>query len=192
MKLSQINNTNYNNLNFKSKIVPTKYIGDLIDAGIKDPKGYRSVVEGLHRILNDEKNNIIRIDYDKNKFWQLLFPGAYKININNKNTLKNVHFIGRGIEIQGQFALKEVYQDSFGNVNLPEINKEIDSLKALNVLKQRMRANQQAIFNEYDYGSGNQNKIRKIKKNIEFLKKKYNSLIQKELIALKEQIFIKN
>lgn len=191
MNISQVNASNYNNLNFKSKILPTKYVGDLLDSAIKDPRGSRTIVNGFYRILNDGKDDIVKISYDKNKFWQILYPGSYSIKINNGKTFSNTHFVARGIKVQGAFALKEVFSNMKDVADLPDISN-VEFVKNAENIKNRIFVIQQKIFDEYDYGDANPSKIKNLKKNLEFLKKKYDNIVKEELIKLKEYIFATN
>ena len=69
MKVQSLSKVNYqdNSLNFKSKVVGTKYVWDLLETGINDPRGFSRIVDGFYRIINDGKEDLVRITYDKNK-----------------------------------------------------------------------------------------------------------------------------
>lgn len=192
--IQRINSINYNNkssnfVNFKSKIVNTRYINDLLEKGIKEPAEFNKIIEYFYGILNDGKNNIVKISYYKNKFWQFIIPGAYTIKINNNKPDSNCHFCGRGIEIQGLFALKEAYKKSVDSNT--HIENNITETTKIAMYQKRIQTNWEKIFQELD-NDNSKKRIRNLHKNIDFLTQKFNEEIRKELIILKKNIFEDN
>ena len=189
MKVQSVNSFNYqnnNNLNFKSKVVATKYVWDLLNTGIEKPRGFATIVDGFHRILNDGKNDLVKISYD-NKFWQFLFPGAYKIKINNNKEFSNCYFGGRGLVVQGRFALKDVYRDENG-CHIPCEDSFVAENPKMSMYRKRIHANWQRIFDEIER-RGSEAKIKNLHKNMDFLEKRYDACVKNELLNLKKIIF---
>lgn len=190
MNIAPINNNigNYNNnIGFKSKLEPTPYLKELLEKSIMDPRGQSKIVDGIRRVLNDGKNDIIRLDY-AGKFAKIFKTGGYKITVNGEKKLVNYHNIGGGITVQGRFALEEIYRDQDGNL-IPCEDSSIMEEPKLAMFRKRIQENWKRIFDEYDYGTGDEKKIKNLHKNMEFLKNRYNLTIKQELIKLKNEIF---
>ena len=177
-----------NNVSFQSKLIPTKYLKDLLDAGIKNPVGQSEVVDGIRRIVSDGRDDVVRIDYPKSKFVNWIFPGAYKVSVNDQTRGWNYHFSGGGINVQGRFALEEVYMNEYGQIKLPKVTSIMEESKPT-LFRKRIDANWRRLFDEYDYNGADPKKIKNIKKNMEFLKKRYSMVVQEELIKIKKEFF---
>lgn len=173
-----------NNLTFQSKL-RGKYANDMIDYVIKNPRGGRKIVDGINNILKDGKNDIIELNYSGYKFIDFIFPGAYQYNrikqtpsgIEKIKNTWNYCFIGGGIGVQSEIALAEINNGKIENENI-----------ILDGMKNRLIKKQKEIFDEYDYGTGDEKKIKTLHKHYDYLEKKYQSLIKEEAIKLKKII----
>jgi len=167
-----------NQTTFQSKIVPTKYLKDAIDAGIKRPRGSRAMVDGINLILNDGKNNVVKLDYTGNKLIDFLFKGAFRITINDTPKMWNFHNAGGGIKYQSMHALAQINDGVLSQEN-----------KILDGMVERLVKKQGEIFDQYDYGTLDRKKIAKLHKHQDYLQKKYDQMIKDELIKLRKMIF---
>lgn len=173
-------------VNFKSKIVQTKYMDDLLRECISNPQGKIRILDKLKKILMDGKNNIVKIDYYKKGLLARLINSAYKISINGKENMWNCTFAGSGIAVQGNNALEDVLAHEDMAMNKPLTKKDYRSAKLTEARQKYKDTWKNYLWGEREYS---EKKIKLQRKNLEYLKWKCDVELQKEFIKVRQEIF---
>ena len=132
------------------------------------------------------KNNLVKIDYYKKSLLALLIPTSYKISINDQNQRWNCSFSGTNIAIQGANALDDVLRQ-------PEMaNEELISPEEYKTPKLiELRNKYEKTWKSYLWSNKpfSEKRLKLERKNLEYLKWKYDVELQKEFIKLHHEIF---
>ena len=184
MNISPITNTQTttNNVNFKSKIVPTKFLGETLDYAIGKSCCQRPFLDALKKILNDGKNNVLKFDSAKGKLLQKILPGAFNTSVNGVKRPWNYYFGVRGKEAQCEFAVID-YAKGIEDCVLEET--KVEKLKALH----DKAWSEYIMHHSYDMNTKKAEKY--MEKKVAYLKRQYNKAISEELTKIKKEIFAK-
>lgn len=176
-------------VNFKSQIVQTEYMDNLLRECILKPQGKSKILEKLRKILMDGKNNLVKIDYYKKGILARFINSAYKISVNGKEKMWNCTFSGSGIVAQGNNALEDVlnHEDMQSAKAVP---KEIYRPKTLVEAKKKYKDTWKSYL--WEDGEYSEKKAKLQRKNLEYLKWKCDVELQKEFIKLRQEIFPNN
>ena len=173
-------------VNFKSNIVKTQYMDDLLRECIIRPQGKTRILESLRKILMDGKNNLVKIDYHKKGLLARLIKGAYKITVNGQENMWNCTFAGSGITVQGYNALQDVINHE-EMASAKEISKTTYQVPKLIELRQKYQDTWKSyLWNDEEYS---EKKSKLQRKNLEYLNWKYDVELQKEFIKLRQELF---
>lgn len=174
-------------VNFKSQIVQTKYMDDLLRECILKPQGKNKILENIRKILMDGKNNLVKIDYYKKGLLARLISGAYKITINDKASMWNCTFSGTGIVTQGKNALIDVLNHEEMALETPVPREKYKAPKLVELKEKYKQAWKSYIMDDEIASDNKKDKLQR--KKLKFLEWRYNIELQKEFIKLRQELF---
>lgn len=180
MKVQTLNSTNYNNnVNFRQKIVPTKFLEKTLNNAIERPACHRKLYDSILKILNDGKNDVVKFDYAKGKLLQKILPGSYCITVNGKQEPWNCFFGALGTENQCEYAINDYAKD---------IDVEVTSEKLDRIRNRHEQAWHELVKHKcYDMDAKKAEKY--MIKKVDYLKKLYNKTLSEEFQKIKNLIF---